>query len=254
MCAGNGFNRLIPFDRGLRTLIEHPVLVADDANLQNRVRREMNQREKLVRDDLILNIKRPDDRFRAVLGSMTSSDIAIDCGANVGGVTQEIAATGCSVHSFEPDPVAAAKLREVGRRYENVTIHPAAVGTESGRQLLYFHPKRMDGRGPIEMTQSSSLLADKGNVQTSSHVEVDVIDLPAFIAGLNKPVKLLKVDIEGGEADLLRRLIDEKLYEDIGYAFFETHETKIPSTVVTMQGVRSDLKRLGIRHFFLDWK
>jgi FkbM family methyltransferase len=54
----------------------------------------------------------------------------------------------------------------------------------------------------------SSLIAEKRNVDETGGVQVRVIDLVAFIEKLGRPIKLLKVDIEGAEYALLNGLID----------------------------------------------
>ncbi len=57
-----------------------------------------------------LNKKSLEHLFSSALEEVKSGDILIDCGANIGTVTKRFAATGATVHSFEPDPWSFSKL------------------------------------------------------------------------------------------------------------------------------------------------
>ena len=47
---------------------------------------------------------------QAVRAGIEGCDVVFDCGANVGDVTAPLAATGATVHAFEPDPFAFGQL------------------------------------------------------------------------------------------------------------------------------------------------
>jgi FkbM family methyltransferase len=202
----------------------------------------------------IFDVRDPDQRFRKVLAHLDANDVVIDCGANVGVVSKKFAAKGCQVHAFEPDPVALTFLRERLKDSPNVVIHAAAVGVSAGRAKLYFHRHRQDVHNDVELTQSSSLVADKKNVSVEDYAEVPVVDLGDFIVTLPKRVAVLKVDVEGGEGELLEMIFERRLYERFDVAFFETHEAKVPSIRPAMARVRGLIEQLGIRNIFLDWK
>lgn len=60
-------------------------------------------------------------------------------------------------------------------------------------------------------------------------VEVEVVDFPKFLAGLNRNVRLIKMDIEGAEWDLLQALLDHPVLDRIDCIFVETHEWMNPA-------------------------
>jgi FkbM family methyltransferase len=131
------------------------------------------------------------------------------------------------VHAFEPDPHALARLREAVAPFENVTLHDAAAGTAPGTAKLYR--ATWFDRDPVRGSKSSSILADKRNVDTSEAIEIAVIDFLAFLAELQRPVALIKMDIEGAEVALLEALLASPLRAQIGQIFVETHERALPA-------------------------
>lgn len=154
-------------------------------------------------------------------------DIAIDCGANLGVITTILAANGAEVHAFEPNPDAFRVLSERTAHLPNVHRHPQAVLDRADEMTLYLHVNY--GLNPERFSSRSSLIGDKRNVDDRKGVKVPVIDLPAFIEALGRPVKLLKIDVEGAEYDILNALIDRGLMDRIGAVFVETHAHSIPS-------------------------
>jgi FkbM family methyltransferase len=192
------------------------------------------------------------EAFEHVLAGMTAADVAIDCGANLGLFTVPMAETGAQVHAFEPNPDAFRELERVTCGFENVTLYQAAVTTESGPVELYLH--KHAGDDPVYWSKSSSLLADKSNVREDRSVRVDGIRLSRFIQDLRRPVKLLKMDIEGAEVDVLNQLLDEGLHEQIEHAFVEVHDRRVKRLVEPTQHLRKRLQELGASHFRLDWR
>ncbi len=122
-------------------------------------------------------------------------DVVFDVGANVGWYSlllDRMMAVGCEVFSFEPDPHNYSLLLEnVARNHaEKVRPQPLGVADKSGTLTLHLYSNRNLGR-------HSMLPLHEGPT-----VEVDVIALDEFCAahGLEKrPVRLLKIDVEGFE-------------------------------------------------------
>lgn len=191
-------------------------------------------------------------KFLTVCGTLTEDSIAIDCGANVGEFTGIMAPTGCRVYAFEPDPYAYQILTTKFGNTANVTLINKAVSSTAGTAKLYFHHKRDKN---IElMTQGSSLLSCKSNVDPNNSVDVEIIDLIGFIQALDRPVTLLKIDIEGEEAKVLEALLKSPVIDQVGAVFVETHERKVPEIAETMAWVRQTLRDRQIRHINLDWR
>jgi FkbM family methyltransferase len=164
--------------------------------------------------------------FDAALAALRPGDLAIDLGANVGLFTARMAATGADVVAFEPDPHAFALLSDRVGAMPNVTLIAAAAGDAAGTLTLFRH--RDFAAGPDRRTTSSSIVAGKRNMDETAGVQVEVIDFAAWLATQNRPVALLKIDIEGAEVALLERLLATPQADLVMQAFVETHERVIP--------------------------
>jgi FkbM family methyltransferase len=209
--------------------------------LSKRSSRKRDQKYKPLTDD-----------FDKVVAGLSKGDIALDCGANVGLFTTRMAQSGATVYAFEPNPDAYRKLAEVTASYPNVLLYQAAVTTKLGEVELYLHKYADDD--PEYWSSGSSLLAEKSNVRKDNALKVEGIHLAAFIKDLGQPVKLMKMDIEGAEVDVLNQLLDEGLHESIEQAFVEVHDRRIKSLAKPTQRLRERLQALGVSHFRLDWR
>ncbi len=187
--------------------------------------------------------------FEAVL--LQSGDLAIDCGANIGEITLEMARNGAEVHAFEPNPQAMAVLREKVKGRPAVHCHAAAVSDHDGQASLYLHRKH--DVDPMGHSAGSSLVGDKHNLDPDRAIQVPVIDIARFIRDLDRPVKLLKIDIEGLEARLLNHLLDQDVLDRIEHVFCETHEFKVPGLWRQCRALRRRLAASGVDHVNLDW-
>ena len=152
----------------------------------------------------------------------------IDLGANVGIYTRKMALGAKQVIAFEPDPWAFAELRACVADLDNVKIVNAAAGACEKKALLYRHPRFENN--PALYSESSSVIARKGNVPEENAVEVKQIDFIRYLENLDEDVGILKIDIEGAEVDLLESLFDRPdVLARIDHIFAETHEKRIPA-------------------------
>jgi len=172
--------------------------------------------------------KRAQDTFSEVLDDTGPDDLCLDLGANVGTFTRRMAQTGAQVISFEPDPGAWSVLQKATADLDNVELIHKAVGHEAGALTLYRSDK-WSADDPGAHTESSSLIPTKG---ASQAVRVDVVDIIAFIEALDRDIRVIKMDIEGAEWDILTRLIDHPVLDRIDCIFVETHERANPAKYV----------------------
>lgn len=163
---------------------------------------------------------------RSIMRKLNESSLAIDCGANMGVVSLDLAQTGARVFAFEPNPYAYRCLVARVGELKNVTTFPVAVGVDAGTQRLYYHARAKED--PIKWASGSSLLPAKPNVDRESHIDVEVIDLCGFIGNLSQRVDVLKIDIEGAECAVLRKIIESDLICKVDHLFCEMHDDKIP--------------------------
>lgn len=183
-----------------------------------------------------------------------AGDLVVDCGASVGDVTAVLVEKGAEVHAFEPNPVAFAHLSERFASAGNVTCYQKAVSVAEGTAIFYPHENLVENPDAIDTANGSSLLDFKGNVSTEHGYEVGTIDLVAFLEGLDRPVRLLKIDIEGAEIDVVNRLLDEDALRQVEQVLVETHERKIPELKEPTDALRQRIIDKGLDDkVSLDW-
>ena len=176
---------------------------------------------------------RMQDTFTEVLADTGKGDLCIDLGANLGEITTRMAATGADVISFEPDPGAYSALEAATKNQSNVTLIPKAAGHKHDT-LMLWRSARWSPDDPSGQTQSSSIVHRDNDSDDSNAIEVEVVDLIAFLEGLDRDVRILKMDIEGAEWEILNRLIDHPVLSRIDCIFVETHEREDPAKYVPM--------------------
>jgi FkbM family methyltransferase len=172
------------------------------------------------------------------------SDVAIDCGANVGHVTLELARFGAEIHAFEPNPDAFGALERRAGALPNVHVHPVAVLDRDGPVRLYLHKRTSED--PLRWSAAASLLPFKWNVDVENYVVVEAIDLSRFILKLDRPVKFVKIDVEGVEHAILHRLIDSGAIERIETMFVEIHDPHVPELREKTALLRNRLHEEGL--------
>ena len=183
---------------------------------------------------------RAEGLLQGVVSMLRPGDVAVDCGANRGDVTALLAATGATVHAFEPDPYNLAKLTERFADVPNVQLHAAAVGPEAGTVRL-MRAANWEAN-PDLASVKSTVVAGGHNIAEGEGVEVALIDFPAFLQGLisaHGRVAFVKMDIEGAELDLLGAMLDARLFDQIQLTVAETHERKFKDLRPRFAALRS---------------
>lgn len=176
---------------------------------------------------------RAQDTFSEVLADTGPGDLCLDLGANVGEFTRRMADTGADVISFEPDPGAFSVLEKDTSDLPNVTLIHKAAGHANDTLMLHRSDK-WDAGQPGAHTKSSSLVNTDHAPDAGTGVMVGVVDVIEFIQGLDRDVRLIKMDIEGSEWEIMNRLIDHPVLSRIDCIFVETHERVNPAKYVPM--------------------
>ena len=137
---------------------------------------------------------------------LNKNSIVLDCGANVGRITSYLSLTGAKIYAFEPDPIAFKILTNRCKHKENITCINKGVWDKNAIIQLYRHHEMK--KSEPAFTVGSSIIVDKKNVDSTLSFDVEVIDLLSFIHGLNQKIDLIKMDVEGAEIEILKRIIN----------------------------------------------
>jgi FkbM family methyltransferase len=131
-------------------------------------------------------------------------DVVVDVGANVGIFTLTAAhavGAGGQVHAFEPVPANFERLAEnVSRNaLSNVLLNQVAVGSAAGETQLGLEPE-------MELTSGKRMSGFFTVGSTLRQVTVPVVSLDKYAADhlQGRPVRFLKIDVEGYEPEVLR--------------------------------------------------
>ncbi|MGO4842084.1 FkbM family methyltransferase, partial [Rhizobiaceae sp. 2RAB30] len=107
--------------------------------------------------------------------------------------------------------------------------------------------------GEIADTIASSLM--RRDVHMDAPVsEVEIVDLVAYIEALSEPVRILKLDIEGYEAEVLEAILDARLDRRIDLILVETHEQFSSELARRIGAIRDRIAAEGIDNICLGWR
>ncbi|MCU1370651.1 MAG: methyltransferase, FkbM family [Ilumatobacteraceae bacterium] len=134
------------------------------------------------------------------LGS-ASAPLVLDVGANHGDYVQAVLSANprSVVHAFEPSADVFAQIEGRFADHPNVSCWNHALGAEAGTATLHWP----DGHDGLASLTPRDLRAFGLEVDHHTTVEVQTLDSWAAEVGIDH-VDLLKVDVEGHEADVLR--------------------------------------------------
>ena len=179
---------------------------------------------------------------------LVAGDVVVDVGANVGNHTLYLAVVaGCRVEAVEPDASLADAIRRSARANDvtaSVTVHAMALGAAAGTGSVVTPDPSNLGRQYVRMGE--------GDVPVRA---LDALDLP-------RPVRAIKVDVEGTELDVLRGgrdllLADRPLLyvecatdgafgavaawlDELGYAYWETYNATPTHLFLPAEGMGGD--------------
>jgi FkbM family methyltransferase len=160
---------------------------------------------RLPREAIIWRGKHEPEVQNAILAGVRPGAVVYDIGANVGtmalGAAQLVGNLGMVI-AFDGDPENIERLREHSTRNgleDRLRVVHAAVWSRTGTDGIGFRrgaPSR--SQGGVEADGNRPVLGS-GEV-----INVPAVTLDDFVAAGEPPPQLLKIDVEGGEYEVLR--------------------------------------------------
>jgi len=157
------------------------------------------------------------------LCNLKKDDVFVDCGSNLGQEIDSFLDEGVIFDSYEPHPYFYKKLDLKYKNHERISLTNKAVWINSLNLEFYFK-KPIKEWGDNHVSGGASLLRKTNH--RGENVSVDCIDIVDVVKKHEK-IKILKLDIEGAEYKVLRRLIETGLIDKPEFIFFEDHEAKV---------------------------
>lgn len=127
------------------------------------------------------------------------------------------------IYSFEPNIFFKKPLKRIKKRNTNIEIYFKILGTKNTTTKLYLSQKNNSG---------SSIYSNKttNKVNDGLYLNCQEIDIVEFLRELPSHDELwIKMDIEGGEYDIIPYLHKNDCLKLINKLFIEWHYKKIPS-------------------------
>lgn len=136
--------------------------------------------------------------------------VIVDVGANIGLAARFFSRRypGARIIAYEPDPLSHRVAKRNVAHLSQVSLRNAAVAPEAGQLLLH----RVAG----ESWRTSSLVADQPGAET---FVADAVTLDSIIQDVGA-IDILKIDIEGGEYDVVQA---SQLLDRVDFIVGELH-------------------------------
>jgi len=190
------------------------------------------------------------DEIAFVRRTLARGDSAIDVGGHIGFFTMQMAAVvgpEGRVYAFEPlDANADLLERSIAenRFADRVCFERAAVGAATGTTALTFPVETLNSGGAYLLRDGTAPLA--GNRKR----DVPVVVLDAL--ALQRPVRFIKMDVEGAEPQVVRGAT-RLLREDRPVILSELHPTQLErASGVTADAFLDQMTALGYRAHRLE--
>ena len=166
--------------------------------------------------------------------TLRPGDTVLDIGAYVGPyalLASRLVGRDGHVYAFEPDPVARALLiRNVAANSaENVTVLPWAVA---------------DRLGTVWLDSGSLGNANTAITPVSGQIRASTVTLASFCQQLELTPDLIKIDVEGGEAEIVTDEATEVLRRARAVVI-EVHEVALAARGIELEQYLDRLRRTG---------
>ena len=173
--------------------------------------------------------------------------MCIDCGTNIGLISDIILKLGATCYAFEPSRDCIKILKHKFYKNNKFKLISSAVSNRNG-EVTFIRTSLFD--------QGANIVNYYNDDTKIIKYTVKAIRLSDFIKDLLKTTKnvyLLKLDVEGAEFDVLEDLIKTGVYKQIKYIVCETHENFSKELEEKFEYVKQLIEENNIKNIYLDW-
>lgn len=148
----------------------------------------------------------------------------------------------CTIHIFEPVSAYAQAIEQRFRKNEDIIVHQLGLGARARTETIH-------------VCGASSSLYKKKSVSE----QVEIVDVAQWLAdNIERPIDLMKINIEGGEYELLERLIEAGLIDSFGDIQVQFHNFA-PDADARMEAIQQNLAATHTltyqyRYVWENWK
>lgn len=162
-----------------------------------------------------------------------------------------------TVYTFEPNRESFKILKDI--KYKDCNIHPINKGIWISNSVLTFNPETTsesygssnDGAGSTFLELNDWNIKNGGNWgagKFNESYDVETINISSFIRGLeNTDFLLIKMDIEGSEYTVLRKMIEDDTIDMVNDIYVEFHDWAMDSeTEQSTNDIINTIKSKGV--------
>jgi len=145
---------------------------------------------------------------------------------------------GCPVYGFDPTPASVQWVKQQQLPPE-FHFYEYGLAKDTGTTLFYL---------PLNPEHVSGSMVNQSNVNANVNVEVEMKSLQDVMGMLHhNKIDVLKMDIEGAEYDVLKAMLDHKIYP--GQLLIEFHDRLMPDGANCSRMAVERLKQHGYQLF-----
>lgn len=173
-----------------------------------------------------------DERLRTNYPCLNAESVVLDLGGFHGDFSFYMNAKyGATCHVFEVVPALCEKIMRDPRSNEKIVVHPFGLARNDRREKLFL------------ADEGSSTLCNRATKE--NQISIELVKASDWFANAlhGKTVDLMKINIEGGEYELLEHLIEKNLVQKIRNIQVQFHEDVIPNAAQRMAVIHSKLAR-----------
>lgn len=171
---------------------------------------------------------------------LSTEDIVLDVGGFEGQWASDIFSRYlCTIHVFEPVPHFAKAIRKRFTGNPNIYVHEVALGNSNKKLSIC-----------VDGDASSTIVPGETNIDISIASCHDII----IENGWNE-IALMKINIEGGEYDLLEHMIESKMISRVRNIQIQFHDF-VPNARTRMMSIQNSLRETHdlIYYFPFIWE
>jgi len=156
--------------------------------------------------------------------NIKAGDVFVDIGANIGQELQYLAPLGVTVYSYEPHPIFYNMIHNLYGNLPNVSIKEMAVSNYNGEANLFCKKSETAINGGPSIKHKFNCLP----VPSYKVKVIKITDIIKPILEKHGTIKVLKIDTEGSEFDILKDLMESDIdLSKIEYLYMEDHYGEI---------------------------
>ena len=195
---------------------------------------------------LMLSSAEVPDQYKSIFYDLPDRALCIDCGANVGLITDIILFMSGRSVCFEPNKTAVNMLQKKYKHNQNVKIEAVAVSDKNSEATLSFYG---------QYDRGANICGFKGELEKPKNISytVPTIRLAEYINNLPESVYLLKLDIEGAEFDVIPDLIRSGAVNKCKHVVCETHSRFFKDGPEKLENLKKLISDFNIKNIHMEW-